>query len=81
MLLAHFDILCDLFLNRCMAKRNLSAFYSKRAKTKMVLMTSSMTDGGIRTGQNLRTDYNKLYPYGQLALVQMQLSPKTECLT
>ena len=41
MFLPHFDILCDLLLNRCMATWNLFVLYNKELK-KVLMMTSSI---------------------------------------
>ena len=42
MFLPHFDFLCDLLLNRCMATWNLFVLYNKEFK-KILIMTSSMS--------------------------------------
>ena len=39
--LPHFDVLCDLLLNRCMATWNLLVLYNKELK-KVLMMTSSI---------------------------------------
>ena len=41
MFLPHFDVLCDLLLNRCMATWNLSVLYNKEL-TKVLMMMSSI---------------------------------------
>ena len=41
MSLPHFDVLCDLLLNRCMATWNLLVLYNKELK-KVLMMMSSM---------------------------------------
>ena len=55
MFLPHFDILCDLLLNRCMATWNLFVLYNKELK-KVSVMTSSVrlcsSRSSVRTNQN-----------------------------
>ena len=55
MFLPHFDVLCDLLLNRCMATWNLFVLYNKELK-KVLMMTSSIYLSSnrlyVRTNQN-----------------------------
>ena len=56
MFLPHFDILCDLLLNRHTATWNLFVLYNKELK-KVSMMTSSMrlssNRSSVRTNQNV----------------------------
>ena len=56
MFLPHFDVLCDLLLNRCTATWNLFVLYNKDLK-KVLMMTSSMrlssNRSSVRTNQNV----------------------------
>ena len=40
MFLPHFDVLCDLLLNRCMATWNLFVLYNKELKKVLMMMSS-----------------------------------------
>ena len=56
MFLPHFDVLCDLLLNRRTATWNLFVLYNKELK-KVLMMTSSMrlssNRSSVRTNQNV----------------------------
>ena len=70
MLLPHFDVLCDLLLNRRTATWNLFVLYNKELK-KVLMMTSSMhlssNRSSVRTNQNVCiTEQSLLYKQQQL---------------
>ena len=55
MFLPHFDVLCDLLLNRCMATWNLFALYNKELKKVLMMMSSihlSSNRSYVRTNHN-----------------------------
>ena len=56
MFLPHFDVLCDLLLNRRTATWNLFVLYNKELKKKVLMMTSSIclssNRSHVRTNQN-----------------------------
>ena len=56
MFLPHFDVLCDLLLNRRTATWNLFVLYNKELKKKVLMMTSSIclssNRSQVRTNQN-----------------------------
>ena len=55
MFLPHFDVLCDLFLNRCTATWNLFVVCNKELKKVLMMMSSirlSSDRSKVRTNQN-----------------------------